>query len=278
MKILRLLFSGTLFFMGGLFLPLQAQVCDCPSFSNQVGNPYFDQGNFDFYSDCAYASVCNDGTYFVAAEGRDKCNNPTWLDNTWDYTSGNAQGRYLIVDGPENSNDLLQNIIWADYIDIVQGETFKAAFAVNPRLSQFVNTQLKLAIYVNDVNISGTINVIGYAGWQEFCYNYVGPYSGPAYYQIRQVGNFDAIGYDYGLDNIYFGNCLETQNCNLTANLNWEQDYQNCEVSFTNLSISNSATTIVGYYWEFGDGSTSTEMNPSHFYTDPGSFHACLTV
>lgn len=34
-----------------------------------------------------------------------------------------------------------------------------------------------------------------------------------------------------------------------------------------------------GYYvWDFGDGNYSTQMNPSHIYTNPGLYVACLTV
>ncbi|MCK4444277.1 MAG: PKD domain-containing protein, partial [Thermoplasmata archaeon] len=32
------------------------------------------------------------------------------------------------------------------------------------------------------------------------------------------------------------------------------------------------------YFWEFGDGHTSTEQNPTHTYTDPGTFTVTLTV
>lgn len=32
------------------------------------------------------------------------------------------------------------------------------------------------------------------------------------------------------------------------------------------------------WYWDFGDGSFSTEKNPSHQYDQPGTFKVCLTV
>jgi len=36
--------------------------------------------------------------------------------------------------------------------------------------------------------------------------------------------------------------------------------------------------TIAGYAWDFDDGSSSTEANPTHTYLDPGTYDATLTV
>jgi gliding motility-associated-like protein len=46
------------------------------------------------------------------------------------------------------------------------------------------------------------------------------------------------------------------------------------EVIFSNLSIGN----IVSYEWDFGDGTTSTEINPTHTYNDAGEYTVMLTV
>lgn len=46
------------------------------------------------------------------------------------------------------------------------------------------------------------------------------------------------------------------------------------EVNFTDLT-SNSPES---YYWEFGDGNTSTEQNPSHVYSNIGEYTVSLTV
>lgn len=45
-------------------------------------------------------------------------------------------------------------------------------------------------------------------------------------------------------------------------------------VTFTNTSVGAGAT----YYWTFGDGATSTDMNPSHTYVAPGTYNVELTV
>lgn len=45
-------------------------------------------------------------------------------------------------------------------------------------------------------------------------------------------------------------------------------------VTFTNSSVGTGAT----YFWTFGDGVTSTDMNPNHSYAAPGTYNVTLTV
>lgn len=48
-------------------------------------------------------------------------------------------------------------------------------------------------------------------------------------------------------------------------------------VNFTDLSTEGD-TTIVSWLWDFGDGSTSTQVSPSHTYTNPGIYTVTLLV
>jgi PKD repeat protein len=50
-------------------------------------------------------------------------------------------------------------------------------------------------------------------------------------------------------------------------------DYSSCEGKFTNLS-----TCCSSYYWDFGDGQTSTKHSPVHYYTIPGNYNVKLVV
>lgn len=47
------------------------------------------------------------------------------------------------------------------------------------------------------------------------------------------------------------------------------------ELSFQNLS---NAMAPAVYSWSFGDGTSSTAMNPNHTYTNSGTYYVCLTV
>lgn len=52
----------------------------------------------------------------------------------------------------------------------------------------------------------------------------------------------------------------------------------NCVASFTDLSLTNSCTSITDWFWDFGDGTTSTLQHPNHVYASPGTYTVCLTV
>lgn len=47
---------------------------------------------------------------------------------------------------------------------------------------------------------------------------------------------------------------------------------------FTNQSIADPNNPIISYYWNFGDGSSSTLASPSKIYTVPGKYNVSLTV
>jgi PKD repeat protein len=50
------------------------------------------------------------------------------------------------------------------------------------------------------------------------------------------------------------------------------------EVSFTGAGAGPAGTTIVSYHWDFGDGASSQEQNPTHTYSDVGQYEVKLTV
>ena len=66
--------------------------------------------------------------------------------------------------------------------------------------------------------------------------------------------------------------------CNVNSNFDYSFDDCNTLDFITN-SSSNSTTTIIGYFWDFGNGQTSTQQNPSNIsYSNNGSYTVELTV
>ncbi|MEX1193231.1 MAG: PKD domain-containing protein, partial [Brumimicrobium sp.] len=60
----------------------------------------------------------------------------------------------------------------------------------------------------------------------------------------------------------------------------------NCDANFTHIDTINNQTAFspdnydsnLDYYWDFGDGNSSTDPYPWHTYANPGTYTACLTV
>tara|TARA_Y100000310_G_scaffold60402_1_gene55742 strand:- start:255 stop:3929 length:3675 start_codon:yes stop_codon:yes gene_type:complete len=55
------------------------------------------------------------------------------------------------------------------------------------------------------------------------------------------------------------------------------EGYTPLEVTFTDLSIAGD-TNVVSWYWDFGDGATSSVQNPFHTYYVPGDYTVSLTA
>lgn len=50
------------------------------------------------------------------------------------------------------------------------------------------------------------------------------------------------------------------------------------DCSFDFKALNQSPTEIIGYFWDFGDGTSSSSPNPTHQYNAPGTYTVCLTV
>ncbi|HSF89636.1 MAG TPA: PKD domain-containing protein [Saprospiraceae bacterium] len=67
---------------------------------------------------------------------------------------------------------------------------------------------------------------------------------------------------------------LPPSECN--AEFIWEQFSGSLEVDFTNTSTSDH--DIVSFHWNFGDGHEGDGPNPTHTYTEPGTYLVCLII
>jgi len=102
----------------------------------------------------------------------------------------------------------------------------------------------------------------------------IGGLTFPAIYPSTELANFP----NYRLGPIDGSSC-DTLGINNVpvASFFWDAEEQTacpCGVDFSNVSYHEPNT----YFWDFGDGSTSTEVNPLHNYSAIGSYNVCLAA
>lgn len=68
--------------------------------------------------------------------------------------------------------------------------------------------------------------------------------------------------------------------CPCDVNAAFEYQEGNCVMEFFDASSTGAdpSNQILGYSWDFGDGGSSTDQNPTHNFTSPGTYNVCLTT
>lgn len=89
--------------------------------------------------------------------------------------------------------------------------------------------------------------------------------------------NFALIAWE-DIAKTYLTICAENTACEVTTNFsaNATAGCAPLNINFTDLSTPPSGVT--SWAWNFGDGMTSTEQNPSHVYAAPGTYTVTLTA
>ncbi len=119
--------------------------------------------------------------------------------------------------------------------------------------------------------MNGAISVIGSGGEMPYTYDFG---NGPSSSNVAM--NLTAGIYTITItDNNGCTGDLEVTILNIGDPANAGYTYNNniLTVDFTSMSVAATS-----YAWDFGDGNTSTEINPTHIYTSSGNFEVCLTV
>lgn len=71
----------------------------------------------------------------------------------------------------------------------------------------------------------------------------------------------------------------DTVNVNVTASPTPDFDTSGDLVLYNNITFNDqSSTGVSSWLWNFGDGNTSTQQNPTHAYVATDTFNVCLTV
>lgn len=105
------------------------------------------------------------------------------------------------------------------------------------------------------------------------------PSEGSHYPQVTISGNVVVNGVTEKVSSVLTIPVEVDYDCEVTAD--YSICVKECEVCFTNESAGSSCTSqpvALGYVWDFGDGTSSTETNPCHVYTSAGAKQVSLTA
>ncbi|MDX1652536.1 MAG: S8 family serine peptidase [Brumimicrobium sp.] len=72
--------------------------------------------------------------------------------------------------------------------------------------------------------------------------------------------------------------CVATEDFTLNANPTVPAAGFNSAPSFLTVDFFNLSTGANSFSWDFGDGNTSTDFNPTHTYAANGTYNVCLTA
>lgn len=64
----------------------------------------------------------------------------------------------------------------------------------------------------------------------------------------------------------------------LVAGFDYENPCLNSATQFTDISRHTTGTNITNWSWDFGDGNTATDQNPTHIYSNAGTYLVSLVV
>jgi len=74
------------------------------------------------------------------------------------------------------------------------------------------------------------------------------------------------------------GYCFKTDSINVGINSDILADFEAAVAYGGLINFSNLSTNATNYFWDFGDGKTSTDKNPSHIYENIGIYTVSLNV
>ncbi len=249
--------------MAGFTMQSNAQCnSDCPSL---ITNGDFESGNTGFTSGLAFSGICGGGTYSVETFATDKCTN-----FPWQMVPGNS-GDFMVVDGRNNTS------IWGTNVSVTAGNTYQFNYWAYPDVSLGDGPILRFR--VAGATIAATdLNLLTFGAWNEICVSYTATTTGSVFIELYEQYPGSRQYTDYGLDDISFRptNC-NADPCDIKNSFNFQ--VERCEVMFNSSSISvPSGIQIVGIEWTFGDGYSSTDPNPTHYYDTPGVYDVCVTI
>lgn len=185
---------------------IQAQCTSCGNPDNLVENGDFETGGLaPSTTALTTGQTCTNGTYAVVTTASELCTG--FSGNTYDHTIGSQAGSYMMIDGHATQ----ATNVWQQTVSIVAGETYNFSFWVMTWPSTAgIRPDFQVSIGNNTTILTSTgADLTGSGNWEQLCTEWTATGSGSMVLTIRQT-NSGGTGWDYGLDDIFFGTCCQT--------------------------------------------------------------------
>lgn len=264
---LRLIISLLIFF--SVQLGVNAQMGP-----NLVVNGDFESGGanpnsmINFNSDYSYypmPSVLMPGNISVL-------NNANLANGLWVQSGVGGSGNFLACDGSVTSSDR----VWYQLnISVIPNRDYYYSFYLNNIVGNgFTGPDPCLNFKINNtiVDTCGAIEEIP-DQWVQFSGVWFSGADTTADLEMI-LSSINSIGNDIGIDSIEF----RLMNCDSIFTIDFAWSINCKQVSFINLSSALITGDTMGFYWDFGDGYTSTAVNPIHTYLNSGTYNISLSL
>lgn len=235
-----------------------------------VYNGDFELGNIGFTTDYTYDSVSiwNNGKYWIGADAS--------LVHVNFVGTSNPQGSggdFMIVNG----GSFPGAAVWEQNIQVEPGSKYEISFWAS---SLVAGSPAILWAVINNISFNtpqtcpDSIN-----SWVKF--NFTGPTGGDSIVNFTILNqNTMFNGNDFGIDDISIVK-VETKIDSIVLDYPYilpSFNYLvNSNTSFIEVTFNNTSIGDGICYWDFGDGNTSINPNPTHTYYSTGNYEVCLT-
>lgn len=243
----------------------------------------------------APTSTCNINANFVTTTGANGLKNFTSTSTgtvagttyTWNYGDGSPLGSGITSSHTYTANGTYSAILYANnnfsvncMDSTVIGVTVSnistpCTLTVNYNHTQLTNGQVTFTS-----TSTGTV-AVSYFYWQ---FGDGGTANGnPTAHTYTSNGTYNATLTVYNTSVTCFSSVVHTitVTSNSTTPCNLVAGFNHTVGSGGNVSFANASTGTNGnstYYWNFGDGFTSTSQNPTHTYSSAGAYNVLLLV
>ena len=212
------------------------------------------------------------------------------------YFKANVNGNYTISQNFQetfnaNTSIVLEDLETGMFVDIRFGNDYTFVHDTNLRLDRFViHFNKAISVSKNDVHCkNGVDGILNINNTSLSAFRYVlcnmqqDTLLNQQTFLYDSLINIDSLSTGiyylmvYNQDMAVYIDTLQISEQSSNVNASFVTDDYKFEVSEI-INFSNNSDNAITYYWNFGDGYSSNDINPHHIYEDTGMYIVTLTA